>query len=125
KQRIADDVSDRGLSLRDIESIAAELGIDASHVRAAAREVYGRADAAPRFRFWGGPFVLDEHRSADGRLTEEVWHRIVRELRRTTGSAGDVREIGRAREWSRTSKDLDVVVERTHVSVSPQEGQVV
>ena len=80
-------------------------------------------DADDRFRFWGGPFSIGHERVIEGTLTEEQWERIVLGLRRLTGSTGTVNEIGRIREWEHTVKDMDVLVERTQVTVNPRNDQ--
>jgi len=122
-QREASESSERGLSLHEIEHIAAEIGIAPEHLRTAAVELESRPDAGEGARFWGGPFVLDEKRVIEGTLTEEQWEQIVLGLRRLTGSTGRVNEIGQIREWTRTIKDLDFLIEQTQVTISPRKDQ--
>jgi hypothetical protein len=122
-QRKASESTERGLSLQEVEHIAAEIGIDPEHLRTAAVELESRLDAGEGFRFWGGPFVLDQERVVEGTLTEEQWEWIVLGLRRLTGSTGTVNEIGQIREWTRTIKDLDFLLEQTQVTINPRNDQ--
>jgi hypothetical protein len=115
--------SERGLSLQELEQIAAEIGIDPQHFRAAALELESGMANGARFRLWGGPFVLNEKRVVQGTLTGPQWEHIVQGLRRLTRSEGRITEIGRIREWSREIKDLDYTMQRTSVTISPREDQ--
>lgn len=122
-QSAARESEDRGLSLQDIEQLAAEIGIEAEHLRNAALELQRQSGVEPRFRLWGGPHELEQERIVEGNLTEGQWEQVVLGLRRLTGSTGTVSEIGRAREWTRSIKDLDYLVEQTQVTLSPRGEQ--
>lgn len=115
--------SERGLSLREIEHIADEMGIAPEHLRAAAMELDSRLEPGGAFRLWGGPFRVDHQRTVDGAVTEARWAHIVQELRRVTGSEGRTREVGPSREWTRAVKDLNYVIERTSVTLHPEGDQ--
>jgi hypothetical protein len=114
---------ERGLSLQEVEHIAAEIGIDLKHLQASAMELENRLDAGETFSFWGGPFVLDQKRVVEGKVTEEQWEQIVLGLRRLTGSVGHTSPIGQIREWTRVIQDLGYVMEQTQVIVSPRKDQ--
>jgi len=115
--------SERGLSLREIEHIADEMGIAPEHLHAAAMELDHRLEPSGTSRLWGGPFRVDQQRTVDGTVTEVQWARIVQELRRVTGSEGRTREVGPSREWTRAVKDLNYVIERTSVTLHPEDDQ--
>ena len=66
-QERAEDRSDPGVSLRELERIASEVGIDPVHLRAAAVELAGRSGTTGVSRLWGGPFVLRERRVVGGK----------------------------------------------------------
>ena len=115
--------SERGLSMQELEHIAAEIGIDPQHVRAAALELDSGLGADNSFSVWGGPFVLNEKRVVEGTLTGPQWEHIVQGLRRLTRSEGRITEIGRMREWSRETKDLNLTIQRTTATISPRADQ--
>lgn len=115
--------SERGLSLREIEHIADEMGIAPEHLRAAAMELDSRLEPSRTFRLWGGPFRVDQQWTVDGTVTAAQWAHIVQELRRVTGSEGRTREVGLSREWTRAIKDLNYVIERTSVTLRPEDDQ--
>jgi hypothetical protein len=78
-----------GISLAEMERIAAELGIDPQHVRSAAAEVSGRST----------PGLVDLEQIVPAELSEEAWDLVLLELRRVFGNAGAASAVGRARTW--------------------------
>jgi hypothetical protein len=122
-QEAQQESSERGLSLQELEHIAAEIGIDPQHFRTAAVELDRDMGTDQTIGFWGGPFVLNEKRVVEGTLTGPQWEHIVQGLRRLTRSEGRVTEIGRIREWSRATKDLDFTYQRTTATISPRADQ--
>ncbi|MFN3651056.1 MAG: hypothetical protein ACK47B_15890 [Armatimonadota bacterium] len=99
-----------GISLAEMERIAAEIGIDPRHVRAAAAEVAGRSAA-------GTAGVIDLEQVVPAELTEEAWDSILAELRRLFGDAGTASAVGRAREWDLRQDTINV-----HASVVSRGG---
>jgi len=118
-------VSERSLSLEEIEDIAAELGLPPEHMQTAALELEDRLNSDKTFSLWGGPFVVDHARVVDKTMTQEQWEQVVLELRRFTGSTGQVSEVGRVREWMRAIGEGDggFNIERTQVTIHPGDGQ--
>lgn len=113
---------DRGLTLHEIERIAAEIGIAPAHLRAAAVDLESAAAGSFATRVLGGPFTVGASGSVEGSLSDEQWEGIVAELRRLTGSSGSATMVGRRREWTRTVSDLGNVLETTEVVATPHEG---
>ena len=69
-----------GLSLDELEQIAAEAGIDPNYVKAAALELEeGRTDTS--YPVWGGPTSIDLERIVEGEMTEAKWEEAVGEIR--------------------------------------------
>lgn len=99
-----------GITLAEMERMAAEIGIDPKHVRAAAAEVSGRSAT-------GGPGVIDLEQKVAAELSEEAWDSIVAELRRAFGVAGTVSEVGRAREWDLPNLHASVVSRKGSTTV--------
>jgi hypothetical protein len=73
--------SERGLSLREIERIADEMGIAPAHLRTTAMELERRLEPEGPLGLWGGPFRMAQQRVVDGTVTEARWTRIMQELR--------------------------------------------
>ena len=117
--------SERGLSLEEIEHIAAELGLPPEYMRAAALELEDRVNSERAFSLFGGPFVINQVRVVDGTMTQEQWEQVVMELRAFTGKSGNVDEVGRAREWMYyAGEDANGInFQKTRVTLRPRDGQ--
>ena len=101
-----------GLTLDELEKVAAEVGIDAAHLRAAAAEVDAAGGVSQR-RTRSASHIFVE-RWVAGTLTDEAWDDIVAELQNrfgksgiasmlpASGTAGTVQQVGRNREWVHT-----------------------
>lgn len=99
-----------GLTLGEIEALAAEAGLDVAHVRAAAAEL---APVSPAERSRSATHVFVE-RTLEVPLTDAGWDEAVAELRNRFGKAGmaayapgnapsgEVTVVGKNREWSHT-----------------------
>ncbi len=122
-QERASDEPERGLSLLELEQIAAEVGIAPEHLRAAAVDLTRDAKGGAAVRFWGGPFSLSEKRVIEATITEDQWPAIVEGLRDITGSEGRAHKVGRSLEWKREYRDIDFLVEQTAVTVRPGHGR--
>ena len=117
-----------GLSLSELEDIAEEAGLDASHVRQAAREMDAprRAEVGDHASQTATHILLE--RWVPGALTDEIWEDVVVELRHHYESdlgtmmnmpgygQSTSQQIGRTREWKHTS----VSGVETRVMLSPR-----
>ena len=119
-QQGSSDAFEHGLSILEIERIAAELGITPEHLRNAALELENQSHTHDSKGFWGTPFQIDLNRVVEGALTDEQWEEIVLMLRTYTGRAGRTNDIGKTKEWSHF---LDEGLGHTRVSISPREEQ--
>jgi hypothetical protein len=122
-------VSDKaGLTLAEIEQVAAEAGIDPRYVRSAATESLRPESPGTKSNILGGPLALEEERVFHGEVTHEQWEAIVQEIRRTFGQSGTATQLGTALEWSTSTEDAYVSVSprrgRTRVQVTQQHGGV-
>lgn len=100
-----------GATLVDLEQAAADVGIEARFVRAAAVEHEGRTpDSVPAS-------LVELRREIQGEVTDETWDEIVAELRRTFGDPGTISRSGCSYEWH-WSGDLCIA----HVTVRPRNG---
>lgn len=88
-----------GLTLREIQGIAGEVGIDAGDVARAAVALDSRP-AATVGRSLGMPNAVGRVIPLPRNLTDHEWERLVAELRRTFGATGRVTVVGGLREWS-------------------------
>lgn len=113
--------SERGLTLSEIEKIAAELGLPVQDMRAAALEMESGPGADSGL---DRPFSVGHSMLVDGEITEEQWADAVLELRSFTGRSGRVTEIGQAREWTHDlgegSEGINFT--RSHLLVQSKKG---
>jgi hypothetical protein len=87
-----------GLSLAEMQEVAAAAGIDPTHVAAAVAEL--AAAPEPRNQFAGVPVQVTRVRRLPVQVSDEGWARIVAELRRTFDEDGIAGQLGRIREWN-------------------------
>ena len=91
--------SGQGVSLTELKEIAGEVGIDASHVHAAAGELVLLDDAElPEVKF-GLPTELSEVRMLPGTVSDRQWEQMVGVFREAFGVAGSTTQFGDVREW--------------------------
>ena len=90
----------RGLTLQQLQEIAAEAGISREAVARAASAV-GRGDLVPTERrtYVGLPVGVARTIEMRRRVTDEEWDRIVVALRETFNARGRVERMGTLREW--------------------------
>ena len=97
-----------GLSLRELEEIAAEAGIDPGSLRRAAAELdAGKAamhdEAAARFL--GGPPTIRYGRTLHGELSTESLEKLVVPIQRAAESHGQAGVLGGTLTWQSKSSD--------------------
>lgn len=100
---------DIGLTLDDLERIAAETGLDAAHLRAAAAEVDAAGGVVQRRSRSASHLFVERWIAAP--LTDEAWDDVLSDLQNRFGksglgsvlpvhtAAGRVESVGRNREW--------------------------
>lgn len=89
-----------GLTLRDLQSIAREVGIAPDAVAEAARSLdRPRASVASR-TFFGLPVAVERTVALERPLTDAEWELLVVELREVFRARGTMRAQGSLREWS-------------------------
>lgn len=113
----------QGLSLKEIEDIAREIGIDPKFVRSAASELEHQMVAEQRSSFFGAPFMIEQKRVIRGEINDEEWEELVRQIRHVTGSAGRTTRVGQTRQWHRSVKDMSTTLEETHLQVVSQNNR--
>lgn len=105
-----------GLSLAELKSIAAEVGIDSERLEDAARAVtFGEGN--PPNRFFGGPTVMDFERRVEGEFDPKDTPELLSLIRRIMGTQGEVDEIHGSLEW-RAKGDSG----ERYVTLSPRDG---
>lgn len=108
-----------GLSLREIQAIASEIGLDPALVERAASLV-PRTDEGRLARLFGGPSLYQMEFSAKGEISKEEFGKMIDAIRRVTGHQGQVTEVVGSLEWKTVGE-----VSQLLVSVSPREGQTI
>lgn len=89
-----------GLTLEELQQVAAGAGIDPAHVAAAAREVAAGEPPAARETLLGMPVLVRRSRPLPGPVTDAAWEPMVAALRREFGGPGVAGQAGRLREWT-------------------------
>ena len=89
-----------GLTLRDLQSIARDVGIAPDAVAEAARSLDGPVARPASRTFLGLPIAVERTVSLDRRMTDAEWELLVVELREVFGARGTLRTQGSLREWS-------------------------
>jgi hypothetical protein len=102
----------RGLSLRDVQAIAAEVGIDVAAVERAALAI-NRGDLVPAaVRVENGaPIAVSKTIDFGRDIDDRTWARMVVQLQETFSARGKLRTEGAFREWS--NGNLRAVLEPT------------
>jgi hypothetical protein len=104
-----------GLTLRELEAIAVEVGIDLECLRRAASELDARSAPASRWAWLTGrPATLILDRTYTGELPDGAFETVVAEIQRSTGEVGQPSVLGRTLTWRaqtpNNTRSLQVVV---------------
>ncbi|MDX1547259.1 MAG: hypothetical protein R3247_09745 [Rhodothermales bacterium] len=99
-----------GLTLEELQQIAAEAGIDPRFVALAAEAEQRGDDARRPFHLLGGGLSILEERSFPGPLTEGQRDEILDEIRRTFHQAGRAGKVGRTTEWTHAAHSDEIQV---------------
>jgi len=97
-----------GMTLAELQEIAAEVGIPAVLVARSARALDSRAEPGGR-TVLGLPLRVGLNVSLGRTLSEAEWERLVVDLRTTFDARGVVRQDGSLRQW--TNGNLQVLLE--------------
>ena len=111
-------VEPSSLSLKELEQVAREAGIDPRFVRRAAQDVAERAPAGRPVRFLGAPLVLVVEREVDGEAGHDDYEALVEEIRGTLNDVGSVNTLGRSFAWRSTN-----VQRLVSVTITPRGGR--
>ena len=111
-RRAAEESSETGLTVAQVQEIAADVGLAPDAIRRALADSASGAlrPAASEHRF-GVPVSVAKDVALPGALTDEGWDVLVSTLRATFGAVGKVSQSGVVREW-RNGK-LRIAVEPT------------
>jgi hypothetical protein len=93
-----------GLSMEELQQLAAESGLDPELVVAAALEL-DSDDAAEGTNWWGGPLTLTLVRVVEGPLSDDTWEEMLAVLRRQYKETGITEQRGSTRQWSFSARD--------------------
>jgi len=118
RQAFSSELDDRGLTLTEIQQIAAEAGIDPQHVAEAAA-VLEAQHGYRRLSLLGAPtrFVFD--RTVAGEATPKEISEIIDLIRQVTGVQGEISQVFDSVEW----RGHDMLDRHTYVTIKCQEGQ--
>ncbi|MFK7848475.1 MAG: hypothetical protein AB8G77_24510 [Rhodothermales bacterium] len=92
---------DHGLSLEEIQRIAAEAGIDAKYIRHALQNLDKKEEPDIKPGFWGAPIALVYDTNVPGQLTEKVMVDILAEIRKEyKDTRGNFAKLKNSFEWT-------------------------
>jgi hypothetical protein len=100
-EQVAQDPSS-SLSLKEVEDIAREAGIDPALIRRAANTLDQRNEVNRPSPWVGAPTRIVYERVVDGEITSDAYEPIVNEIRRTFGDNGIPSVLGRTLAWTST-----------------------
>lgn len=93
-----------GLTLRELQTLAEESGLDPGLVVTAATELQSRPSAR-RSTWWGGPATHTMDLVLPGSVSDHAWERMLDAVRQVMGQIGRVEVRGASREWILDQKD--------------------
>ncbi len=109
-----------GLTLAELEEIAAEAGIDPALLRHAANELHVLRPPTLGSRLAGAPVAIEIERTIDGELPAERLEELVPTIQAATAGQGTASAVGRTLTWSsRTESNTSA----QQVLVSVRDGQ--
>ena len=115
-QGVDEPVPSVGLTLTELEGVAATAGIERRHVVAAAQALNTHA-VTPRARIVGFQAEATRTILLDRTVSDEQWGRIVADLRRAFGGVGITSDVGAVRAWASAGSESEVPV---HASLEPE-----
>lgn len=110
-----------GLTLEELQQVAADAGLDPAYVVAAVRDLdHQPPEPDGRFYVWGAPVTLEIERYVDAPLREEAWAEAVGELRSRYKKGGTPSRLGTTREWA---LPRSYGKDKVHVTATPRGQQ--
>ena len=100
-----------GLTLRELQRIGQEAGIEPTHIAQAAMRLEAHGKEAPVRRSFGSPVGLSRVVALPRAPTDREWEQLVSEFRTTFGTKGRTTTSGGLRDWSHGN--LHICVEPT------------
>ena len=88
-----------GLTIKELEHVAAEAGIDPAEVNKAAIALDAKRQPVES-SFWGGPFSFSEQVERDHEITVAEWEHMLVHIREFFQAKGDVHTRESVFEWS-------------------------
>lgn len=108
-----------GLTLEELQQIAAESGLDPRLVATAANELERRGGRGGFLTQLTGPLSIQQERTLPGELTEAQWEAMVAEIRQSYDAVGTPGKLGQTFEWTfRNPRG-----QQLQVSATPRDGK--
>ena len=105
-----------GLTLTELEQVAAEAGIDPRHVRAAATAL--EQDAPVAGALLGAPVRIELERTVDREVQPAAYEALASVIRETLASPGYPSTLGKSFEWSSANPQRAL-----RVTITPRAGR--
>ncbi len=107
-----------GLSLKELQEIAAEVGLDPQIVAAAAAEMEHAGIVEKSAGFLGAPTSLYVERVIPGEIDQALMPEVAAKIGEAFGMVGRSGQVGKSLEWTHTSERSNL-----QVTVMPHNGQ--
>lgn len=112
-----------GISLEELEKVAAELGIPPDRLREAARVFDESGETHEGVRFFPNP-RFESASVVDGELHPDDWADVVAVLRKEFGIQGEVETLGSSFNWSSAKENATgAYTDKVSVLVRPRGGK--
>jgi hypothetical protein len=108
-----------GHTLRELEEIAREVGIDAHYLQRAATELDAATTGSKWTWFTGRPATLVRERTVDGEIPAVALEAVLAQIQRSAGVVGQPNLLGRTLTWR---SDAPSATRSLEVVVTPREG---
>jgi hypothetical protein len=126
---VASTTASTGLTLRELQAIGAEVGLEPERIAdaAASLEVHRVAAVSPRRSYLGAPVSVSRVVDLPRAPTDREWEQLVVELRQTFHAQGKQSSQGNLRSW--TNGNLHALVEPTdtgyHLRMGTTKGDAI
>lgn len=107
---------EEGVTIEDLQQVAAELGIEPEYVLTAAQELANEGKIQIAKGVLGAPGFIGIEHTVDGVISENTWDELLAEIRRVVGEMGRAEKIGDSLEWRGS---------HTHVTIGTRDNKTV
>lgn len=112
------DAETHGLSLEELQHIAAEVGLDPKLIERAAAQLEHKGSDKKGVGLWGSPTSIHIERVMQGEIAEHQWADVAGRIGDAFGMVGRSGQVGQSLEWTHTSERANL-----QITATPCKGQ--